>query len=202
MSVPSLESPPRRRPYVQTERAERTAATRARILAAAEEALRTRPADAVALDAVARDAGTTVPTVLRHFPGKDALVTAALAGALTRIRAARPRRAPGRASRHAAAAELLAGEYEAHAGLLRAADAVPPGLRAGLEEPRRLHAEWVARTFAPALSPLLPAIHRRRLAQLVAVTSPACYRALREDQHLGPVQARAALAELLAAVAG
>jgi len=190
------------RPYVQTRRAERTATTRRRILSAAEDALRTRGLGGLALDAVARDAGTTVPTLLRHFPGRDALVAAALAAALTRIRAARPRPAAPRGGRHVAAAELLAGEYEQHADLLRAADAAPANVRAALEEPRRLHAQWVARTFAPALSPLLPAVHRRRLAQLIAVTSPACYRVLREEQHLGPVQARAALGELLASVAG
>jgi AcrR family transcriptional regulator len=189
--------PARRRPYVQLERAARTAATRARILAAAEEALRTRPPEAVALDAVARAAGTTVPTVLRHFGGKDALVAAAIAAALARIRAARPRPQAGPGGQARAAAEVLAAEYEEHEALLRAAEARLHGGHAGLEEPRRLHAEWIARTFALALSPLLPAIHRRRLAQLVAVSSPAAYRALRGDQHLGPVQARAALAELL-----
>ncbi|CAA9476561.1 MAG: hypothetical protein AVDCRST_MAG13-867, partial [uncultured Solirubrobacteraceae bacterium] len=87
------------------------------------------------------------------------------------------------------------------AGLLRAAAAAPPAARAALEEPRRLHAEWIARTFAPALSPLLPAVHRRRLAQLVAVSSPGAYRVLREDQRLGPAAARATLAELLGLLA-
>ncbi len=155
----------------------------------------------MALDAVARDAGTTVPTVLRHFAGKDALVAAALADALARVRAARPRPRGPRGLQARAAADVLAAEYEEHATLLRAADTALPAGHPALEEPRRLHAEWVARTFAPALSPLLPAIHRRRLAQLVAVSSPAAYRILREDQHLGPAQARAALAELLQVLA-
>ncbi len=69
MLDPPEPQPRARRPYLQTERAERTAATRARILAAAEDALRTGSAGAVGLDAVARAAGTTVPTVLRHFGG-------------------------------------------------------------------------------------------------------------------------------------
>jgi AcrR family transcriptional regulator len=188
---------PRRRSYVQLERAEQTARTRARILAAAQDALRARPPEAVSLHAVARDAQTTVPTVLRHFGAKDALVAAALAAELTRIRATRPRPRAGARDQPAAAADVLATEYEQHAALLRAAEAALPAARAALEEARRLHAEWIARTFAAALSPLLPAVHRRRLAQLVAVSSPAAYRTLREDQHLGPVQARAALAEVL-----
>jgi AcrR family transcriptional regulator len=201
MSDTPPETPPRRRPYLQTARAARTTATRARILAAAADALRARPPEAVALDAVARDAGTTVPTVLRHFAGKDALVAAALADALARVRAARPRPRAPRGLQARAAADVLAAEYEEHATLLRAADTALPAGHPALEEPRRLHAEWIARTFAPALSPLLPAIHRRRLAQLVAVSSPAAYRILREDQHLGPAQARAALAELLQVLA-
>jgi AcrR family transcriptional regulator len=201
MSDTPSETPPRRRPYLQTARAARTAQTRGRILAAAADALRTRPPEAVALDAVARDAGTTVPTVLRHFAGKDVLVAAALAEALARVRAARPRPRAPRHLQARAAADVLAAEYEQHANLLRAADTALPAGHPALEEPRRLHAEWIARTFAPALSPLLPAIHRRRLAQLVAVSSPSAYRILREDQHLGPAQARAALAELLQVLA-
>jgi AcrR family transcriptional regulator len=201
MSDTPSETPPRRRPYLQTARAARTAQTRGRILAAAADALRTRPPEAVALDAVARDAGTTVPTVLRHFAGKDVLVAAALAEALARVRAARPRPRAPRHLQARAAADVLAAEYEQHANLLRAADTALPAGHPALEEPRRLHAEWIARTFAPALSPLLPAIHRRRLAQLVAVSSPPAYRILREDQHLGPAQARAALAELLQVLA-
>jgi len=202
MSGQVLDVPSPRRPYLQTARAARTAQTRLRILAAAEAALRARPPASVGLDAVARDAGTTVPTVLRHFGTRDGLVAAALGAALTRVRAARPRpRAPRGRLQARAAADVLAAEYEAHAPLLRAAAQVLAPGDPALEEPRRLHAEWIARAFAPALSPLLPAIHRRRLAQLVAVSSPAAYGSLREDQHLGPEQARAALAELLQVLA-
>ncbi|MDQ3630958.1 MAG: hypothetical protein M3417_06755 [Actinomycetota bacterium] len=46
-----------------------------------------------------------------------------------------------------------------------------------------------------------PVVHRRRLAQLVAVSGPEPWRALRETERLGPGQAQAALAELLRALA-
>lgn len=186
-----------RRPYRQEARARATEAMRRRILVAAEELVRARPAADVPIAAVATRAGTTVPTVLRHFSSKDALMGAAVAAALVRGRAARPRVTPGD---HVAAARVLADEYERDATLLRAADAASPGAHRDLEAPRRLHRDWLARTFAPTLSPLPPVVHRRRLAQLVAVSGPAPWRSLRDTERLDPEQARAALAELLRAL--
>lgn len=186
------------RPYRQAARARSTAATRRRILAATEALLREDAAGAVPIAAVAHAAGTTVPTILRHFATKDALISAALAAAVTRMRAARPRVSPGD---HLGAARVLADEYERHAPLLRAAEAAPPSARRDFEAAHRLHRDWLARAFAPGLSPLPPVVHRRRLAQLVAVSGPAPWRTLREVEHLGAAQAQAALAELLRALA-
>jgi AcrR family transcriptional regulator len=195
MTPDTPQEPQRPRVYRQRTRARGAEATRERVLNAAAELLEQRPAAAVSLDAVAAAGRTTVPTVLRHFPTKDALVAAALSAALTRLRAARPRVAPGD---HLAAAAVLATEYEEHAALLRAAEAATPHARRDLvEAPRRLHRDWLARTFARTLSPLPPVVHRRRLAQLVAVSGPAPWRTLRETEHLTPGQAQAALAELL-----
>lgn len=197
MSSDPRGEPLSRRPYRQEARARGAEATHRRILEAAEALLRVEPAAAVPVAAVARRAGTTVPTVLRHFGTKEALVAATLATALARSRAARPRVAPGD---HLGAARVLAEEYEADAPLLRAAEAVLPGARRELEGARRLHRDWLARTFARTLSPLAPVVHRRRLAQLVAVSGPVPWRTLRDTEHLGPVQAQAALAELLQAL--
>jgi AcrR family transcriptional regulator len=176
-----------------------TAGTRSRLLEAAEALLRERPADGISLEAVAARAGSTVPTLLRHFGGKDVMVALALGAALARIRAERPRIGPGD---HRTAARTLATEYEHHAPLLRAAETALPGAARELEAARRLHRDWLARTFARSLSPLPPVVHRRRLAQLVAVSGPGPWRALRDTEQLGPAQAEAALAELLHALAG
>lgn len=189
-------APPR--PYRQRARARATEETRARILAAAGELLERRPAAAVSLEAVAAAASTTVPTVLRHFGTKEAIVVEALSAAVTRLRAARP---GVRGGDPLAAAAVLAAEYEEHGALLRAVEAATPHARRELvEAPRRLHRDWLARTFARTLSPLPPVVHRRRLAQLVAVSGPAPWRALREAERLTPAQAQAALAELLQAL--
>jgi AcrR family transcriptional regulator len=190
------ERAPRRR-YRQDARARGAEATRRRILAATEALLREKPAAAVPIAAVAQAAGTSVPTLLRHFPTKDSLISVTLTGALTRVRADRPRVSPGD---HLGAARVLAEEYERHAPLLRAAEAALPAARRGFEAAHRLHRDWLARTFAPGLSPLPPVVHRRRLAQLVAVSGPAPWRTLREAEHLGTAQAQATLAELLRAL--
>jgi len=193
---PRNEQVPRRR-YRQDARARSAEATRRRILAATEALLREGATDAIPIAAVAHAAGTTVPTILRHFATKDALISAALTAAVTRVRAERPRVSPGD---HLGAARALAEEYERHAPLLRAADAALPSARRDSEAAHRLHRDWLARTFAPGLSPLAPVVHRRRLAQLVAVSGPAAWRTLREVEHLGSAQAQAALAELLRAL--
>jgi AcrR family transcriptional regulator len=186
-----------RRRYHQRARATSAEAARERIRSATEALLREGAASSVALAAVARAAGTTVPTVLRHFRTKDALVVAALATAITRARGERPRLAP---DDHLGASRVLAAEYERDAPLLRAAQIALPEAARELEAARRLHRDWLARTFALSLSPLAPVVHRRRLAQLVAVSGPGPWRTLRDAEHLGPEQARAALAELLRAL--
>jgi len=195
-SEPRNEQVPRRR-YRQDARARSVEATRRRILAATEALLREDSAGAVSIATVAHAAGTTVATILRHFGTKDALVAAALSAAVTQVRTKRPRVPPGDSL---GAARVLADEYERHAPLLRAAEAALPTARRDFEAAHRLHRDWLARTFAPGLSFLAPVVHRRRLAQLVAVSGPAPWRTLREVEHLGSAQAQAALAELLRAL--
>lgn len=198
MSDEPRHAPASPRPYRQQARAQSAAATRRHILRTTEALLRGEVPDALPMTAIAREAGTTVPTVLRHFGSKDQLVAEAVAAALTRVRSARPRVRPGD---HLGAARVLADEYERHAPLLRVAEQAPSSPGREPEAPRRLHRDWLARTFAPGLSPLAPVVHRRRLAQLVAVSGPAPWRTLRETELLGPAQAQAALAELLRALA-
>lgn len=197
MSVQPRTEARSRRPYRQDARAVGVDATRRRLLAATERLLREDAAAGVSIATIALEADTTVPTLLRHFATKEVLVATALGTALVRLRAARPRTRPGD---HLAAARVLAEEYERDATLLRAAEAALPGAGRELEAAGRLHRDWLARTFAATLSPLPPMVHRRRLAQLVAVSGPAPWRTLRESEGLGAVQAQAALAELLRAL--
>jgi AcrR family transcriptional regulator len=70
-----------RRSYNSPQRAEQANATRARILAAAEELFADRGYAAVTMEGVARQAGVSLATVYLYFPGKAAIV-AAMAAAI------------------------------------------------------------------------------------------------------------------------
>ena len=192
----------RTRTYRQKARAAGVARARARELEATAALVLQDGPGAATLASAARAAGTTVPTLLRHFGSKDRLLAEALDLAVVRVRQDRGRVRPGDAR---AAAATLAQEYEAHAGLLRAAAlAGLTGEATGpqhLEAARRLHRDWVARTFSRTLSPLIPAVHRVRLAQLTALSSDTAWRALRDAEQLSVVQAQAALASTMRALA-
>lgn len=188
------------RTYRQTVRAQGVTRARERELEATAELLVREGPQALTLARAATAAGTTVPTLLRHFGAKDRLQAEALDLAVVRVRQARPRVGPGDAR---GAARLLSAEYEEHASLLRAAGqaALAGSEPARLEAARRLHRDWIARTFSRTLSPLLPVVHRVRLAQLAALSSDAAWRALRDAEQLSAVQAQAALASTLRALA-
>lgn len=187
---------PATRTYQQTARARSVARTRERILEAAAGLLRDEPPARVGLPAIATAAGATVPTVLRHFAGKDAVLAAALRRALASVIADRAAPSPGNALE---AASILAAEYRLHEPWLRAAEQFG-GI--AVEDPGRAHREWTARAFSPTLGPLLPVVHRRRLAQLATLGAAPTWWALREREGLPDRQAVAALAELLAVSAG
>jgi hypothetical protein len=67
---------------------------------------------------------------------------------------------------------------------------------------RKLHRDWVARTFAPWLEPLDPSARRRRHALLVAATDVYTWKLLRRDARLGRPQYELAVRELLDSIGG
>src|SRR5262245_13337006 len=77
------------RSYVMTARAEATAATAPRILAAAVGRAEERTPLDLPLADVATRAGVSVQTVLRHFGSRDALMDAALSFAVTQVESER-----------------------------------------------------------------------------------------------------------------
>ena len=77
------------RAYNMTARRDTVEQTRERILQAAYDTWIRLPYDHVTLDAVARDAGTTRQTVLRHFGSKDELAVAVVDWQLPREESAR-----------------------------------------------------------------------------------------------------------------
>ncbi|HET7574880.1 MAG TPA: helix-turn-helix domain-containing protein [Solirubrobacterales bacterium] len=190
------------RPYRMTARAEAVEATAEGILDATAEAFWERPTDTISLAEIARRAGTTKQTVLRHFDGKERLFAAAVERQFERARA---ERAEVRSGDVAGAVRVLVAHYERLGdGVVRllAEEARSPALREIVERGRGVHAAWCGRTFAPALAGLAGADRSRRLAQLVAICDVYVWKVLRRDRGLGPRQTETAMLELLAPLVG
>jgi hypothetical protein len=104
-----------------------------------------------------------------------------------------------------AAARSVAADYEEIGDAimrLLAQEERAPVFRRVAERGRRLHREWVERTFAPQLARRRGAARRRLLAALVAITDVYTWKLLRRDQRLGPAATVEVLSEMIAAVAG
>lgn len=138
------------RSYTQSARAAASAATRDRLCDAAGEAFLAGDWSAVTLEALARAAGTTKQTLLRHFGSKDGLLAAAHERGYARVR---DQRLSAPAGDVGAAIENLLDHYE---------EAGEAGMRIGAlsrggsfedlgRRARALHYEWVDHVFAPWL---------------------------------------------------
>lgn len=161
-------------------RAEGVAETRDRILEATVEAWLDVPYEQLTLDEVARRAGTTRQTVLRHFRSKPDLVVAAAEWYAPRI-AASSDVAPGDVRE---AVESLVFRYEvmgdATTRMLEVEKLIAE-VHELLERGRDHHREWVATVFGP----FLPENDDARVASthdaLYAATDVAVWKLLRRD---------------------
>jgi AcrR family transcriptional regulator len=178
-------------------RAAATQVTRARILDAGADLFVAKSYDEVTLDGVAKRAGVSLPTVLRHFGSKDALLVEAARTLSERERRARHVE-PGDIK---AAAQMLAGRYEASMPLwwrYHALEGRFPAVARAIDEARRGHTRWLADTFAP----YLPAGRRARqaLAELYAATEMYVWRTWRTHLGLTAAEAERALRDMLEAL--
>lgn len=181
-------------------RAAAAEATRRRILDAAMGLFAERFYDEVTLDEVARRAGVTAQTVIRHFGSKEGLVDAGIAD-LTPVVSAQRAEAP--VGDVAGAVSNLFDHYEEWGDLvlrvLAQEERVPP-FRRVTGSGRRVHREWVERTFAPFLA--ARKTPGRRLAQLATLTDVYVWKLLRRDHGLERKEAERALAEMIQALIG
>ena len=161
------------RPYEQTLRAQQAWETGARLLEVAEGLFAREPFDRVGLEAVARAAGVTVPTVQRRFGNKEGLFLACVDAIRARVQAQRP--TPLASDRRAAIRQLV-DHYEAEGRMiwnfLRQEDDVP-ALKDGMAEARRFHRSWVEAAFGSG--------DDRRTDALVAATDFFIWKLLRLD---------------------
>jgi AcrR family transcriptional regulator len=196
MSTVVLVNSPVRRPYRMNVRGERAAATRTRILVAAESLFMERWLDEISLRDIAARADVALQTVVRHFGTRDALMDALSKDVQRRAELQRFTAAVGDVA--GAVAAIVALMEEAGPRVLRALaqeDRVA-GLRTAMDSGRATHRRWVQTVFGPLL-PASPAIRSRRLAQLVAITDVYTWKLLRLDQGLSRAGTELALVEMI-----
>ena len=188
------------RPYTQRRRAEAAEANTERILQAALELFEERPWGQITFAAVAERAGVGTQTVIRRFQTKDGLALAVTAWVTPQIEDARdvPVGAPP-----AAIAAALARHYERWGEsadrTLRQQDA-SPALAEAAAGGRAAHREWEERVFARPLAALPDASRPDIAGRLIGVCGIELWLVLRRDGGLSVDAARAAVADLIAAV--
>lgn len=168
------------RPYRMTARRASVEATRERICAATVELWLGSSYDQMTLDEVARRAGVTRQTVLRHYANKEALLLAATDWYAPRLEAA-SRVEPGDVE---GAIEAIVGQYEtmgdANVRMLEMEDRIE-AFRVGLERGRAQHRSWVEQSFGPWVD-AVPATERDLLVDaLYTATDVMVWKLLRRD---------------------
>jgi AcrR family transcriptional regulator len=188
--------PPKRR-YRMQARAEATAATRGKILDAVEVAFEELFYDEITLSEVARRAGVSVQTVLRHFESKENLFLASYLQTAERMGADRGPLPVGDAG-------MIVGDLVDHYERfgdrilwMLAQEEREPMLKHLADAGRIYHLQWCRQAFAPALEGLRGKTGERRLAQFVTATDIYTWKLLRRDRGLSKQQTKLAMRELI-----
>jgi AcrR family transcriptional regulator len=167
------------RSYRMTARAAGAAATRRRIADALIGLAQERLTIEITLDDIARRAGTTVQTVLRHYGSRDGLFDAVTEIATADVQAERA--AP--VGDPAEALRILVDHYELRGDFMVRMLSQESGdarIRSFTEPGRAMHRRWVEAVFAPWLT---PAVDPEALTDLLVVaTDLATWRLLRRDR--------------------
>jgi AcrR family transcriptional regulator len=186
-----------KRSYRMAARAKAKEATREKILDAVEVAFEELLFDEITLAAIAKRAGVSVQTVLRHFESREGLFMASLLHTGAKM-------APDRAVLPVGDVEEIVGvlidHYERFGDrILRslAQEEREPTLRMLTDLGREFHLEWCKQAFAPALKGLRGAKRERRIAQFVTGTDIYVWKLLRRDRGLSQAQTKLAMRELL-----
>lgn len=173
-----------------------------RILQAAIAVFWERPGLDIPLEEVARRAGVSLPTVIRHFRDKAGFFAAASEREYERVRHQRDQAPVGDVR---AAVRILVDHYEELGDAvlrLLAEEHRLPELREVADRGRTYHATWYERVFAPALRGLKGEAYSRRRAEFVAVADVSMWQVLRRDRGLSRAQTELALYELIESLIG
>ena len=188
------------REYRQRVRAEDVAARTERILHATQTLAGEVPLSDVTLEAVARESGASVQTILRRFASREALIVSAFEAVDA---SAEARLAEAEAGDPARAIRLLVREYERWGDSLvhlLGQERAEPLLAAPLARGRREHEAWVRRVFAEALERRDHSDRRRLLAELIVVTDVLSWHHLRRVRRLGARETERAISEMALAL--
>jgi AcrR family transcriptional regulator len=180
------------RGYVKVARAEGEEQTRAALLDAADEAFLSGPWEHASLEAIARAAGVTKQTLLRHFGSKDRLLERVLLSAFDEVE---KQRLSVPTNDIAGAVDNLLEHYEIRGGrAMRSSNLDMDGVLADLaRRARRFHYDWVELAFGTWLTAARPSERRRLRAALIAVCDVQAWWILTHDLELPRAEVRATL---------
>jgi AcrR family transcriptional regulator len=180
------------RGYTKVARAAAEEQTRMALLAAADEAFLSGPWEQVSLDAIARAAGVTKQTLLRHFGSKDGLLEQALLRAFAEVG---EQRLSVAINDIAGAVDNLLDHYEIRGGrAMRSSNRDIDGPLAALgRRAREFHYEWVEHAFGAWLVAAPPTQRGRLRDALIAVCDVQTWWILSHDLRLPRTDVRATL---------
>jgi AcrR family transcriptional regulator len=180
------------RGYVKVARAEAEEQTRRALLDAADEAFLSGPWEQASIDAIARGAGVTKQTLLRHFGSKQGLLERVLLRAIDEVE---QQRLAVPTNDIAGAVDNLLEHYELRGGrAMRSSNLEPDGPMADLgRRARQFHYDWVELAFGPWLRAASPSERRRLRAALISVCDVQTWWILSHDLELSRADVRATL---------
>ncbi len=182
-----------------TARAESAAATRARIMQAAADAMRVRFRPDIRLDDIAAAAGVSVQSIMRIFGSRGALLDAVTEVAVGDVAAEFVGVEPGDVE---AIVRAYYRHYEKAGDLVvrNIVDEAEPGIRAFVARGRSAHRAGVERLFAPSLD-ATPAEQRRMTVDaLVCTLDVYVWKLLRRDMKRSLPTARATVVAMIRAI--
>jgi AcrR family transcriptional regulator len=178
-------------------RAQATAATGERLLAAAWHHFTTRPYEEVLLREIATEAEVTAQTLHARFGSKEDLLVATYTWFGRQEISDRPAAPAGDVPE---AIALLFDRYEAHGqAILRmlSQEERIPAIHRMTEAGRAYHRYWAETTFTPLLRGLRGDKRKRRLTAIVVATDLLVWKLLRRDMKLPRGKAEQVMAEMV-----
>lgn len=192
-----MSSSPEKRPYRMGARAQATAATAERLLAAAWQHFAMRPFEEVTLRDIAAEAQVTPQTLHARFGTKEELFTAAYTWFGRQEMTERP--AELTTDAQATIAQLY-DRYEQHGPailrMLSQEDRIP-AVRKMTDAGRAYHRHWVQTTFSALLVGLREARRERRLTTILIATDLLTWKLLRLDMKIPRKNAERVVVEMI-----